>query len=151
MANQAPFVIQPYLTSIALTYRNQKLIADQVLPRIQVLSTNFKWSLYDKERFVHDPQHARRAQRESDRNRLGRDRANVVRQRLRGRRSDPTVRHRQREVGPEHADRSAGPCDGAVDRRARAVTRKACRRLAVHRRQLSINQQDHAVRQRPVE
>src|SRR5665213_2745687 len=43
---QAPFVVQPQLTAITLTYRNGKLIADDVLPRIPVLSPNFKYSKY---------------------------------------------------------------------------------------------------------
>jgi hypothetical protein len=43
---QAPFVIQPQLTAITLAYRNQALIADQVLPRIPVDSSVFKWSQY---------------------------------------------------------------------------------------------------------
>jgi hypothetical protein len=45
---QAPFVIQPFLTSIALMYRNAKLIADDVLPRILVDSPIFKYSTYNK-------------------------------------------------------------------------------------------------------
>ncbi len=43
---QAPFVIQPALTAIALTYTNQDLIADRVLPRIPVISQAFKWSKF---------------------------------------------------------------------------------------------------------
>jgi hypothetical protein len=43
---QAPFVIQPQLTAITLAYRNQRLIADDVLPRVPVASTVFKWSQY---------------------------------------------------------------------------------------------------------
>lgn len=34
MATNAPFPVNPQLTAIALSYRNQQLIADQVLPRI---------------------------------------------------------------------------------------------------------------------
>jgi len=44
--SQAPFVIQPRLTAISLTYRNQKFIADDVLPRVPVESSVFKWSKY---------------------------------------------------------------------------------------------------------
>lgn len=44
--SQAPFVVQPHLTAIALTYRNQKLIADAVLPRVPVESDLFKWSKF---------------------------------------------------------------------------------------------------------
>jgi len=43
---QAPFVIQPRLTAITLAYRNQRLVADNVLPRIPVDSPLFKWSQY---------------------------------------------------------------------------------------------------------
>src|SRR5690348_15759212 len=45
---QAPFVIQPRLTAITLAYRNQRLVADDVLPRIPVDSQTFKWSQYSK-------------------------------------------------------------------------------------------------------
>lgn len=45
---QAPFVIQPQLTAIALAYRNEKFVADDVLPRVPVESPNFKWSQYTK-------------------------------------------------------------------------------------------------------
>lgn len=48
MAN-APFVIQPYLTSIALAYRNQRMIADDVLPRVPVERQVFKYSAYTLE------------------------------------------------------------------------------------------------------
>src|ERR1019366_5948186 len=41
-------VIQPYLTSVTLAYRNGTLIADLVLPRIPVLSPIFKYSVYNK-------------------------------------------------------------------------------------------------------
>lgn len=44
--SQAPFVIQPRLTAVTLAYRNQAFIADQVLPRIPVDSSAFKWSKY---------------------------------------------------------------------------------------------------------
>jgi hypothetical protein len=44
--SQTPFVIQPRLTSIALTYRNEKMIADQVLPRVPVESQTFKYSQF---------------------------------------------------------------------------------------------------------
>lgn len=43
---QAPFVIQPALTAIAMTYRNAKMIADQVLPRVPVASSTFKYSKF---------------------------------------------------------------------------------------------------------
>lgn len=43
---QAPFVIQPRLTAIAMTYRNQALVADSLLPRVAVDSPSFKYSKY---------------------------------------------------------------------------------------------------------
>lgn len=43
---QAPFSIQQRLTAITLAYRNQVFIADQVLPRIGVDSSAFKWSKF---------------------------------------------------------------------------------------------------------
>jgi len=45
MAN-APFIIQPRLTAITLAYRNQRLVADDVLPRVPVDSPLFKYSQY---------------------------------------------------------------------------------------------------------
>lgn len=46
---QAPFVVQPYLTSIALTYRNARMIADEVLPRMTVGGQVFKYNKYTKQ------------------------------------------------------------------------------------------------------
>lgn len=46
---QAPFTVNPLLTSVALTYRNPKLIADSVLPRITVESPVFAYTQYTKE------------------------------------------------------------------------------------------------------
>lgn len=43
---QAPFVIQSHLTAITLAYRNQRFVADDVLPRVPVNSPSFKWSKY---------------------------------------------------------------------------------------------------------
>jgi hypothetical protein len=43
---QAPFVIQPQLTAISLTYQNRTFIAESVLPRVPVASQTFKWSKY---------------------------------------------------------------------------------------------------------
>lgn len=39
----APFPIQPELTAIAIAYRNQSLIADEVLPRVPVGKQDFKY------------------------------------------------------------------------------------------------------------
>jgi len=47
MAENAPFVVQPELTAIALTYTNQALIADLVLPRVNVGSPAFKWTKFN--------------------------------------------------------------------------------------------------------
>lgn len=43
MATQAPFPLNPSLTAIALTYRNEALIADMVLPRVPVATETFKY------------------------------------------------------------------------------------------------------------
>lgn len=39
----APFPIQPFLTAIALAYRNEALIADAVMPRTPVAASDFKY------------------------------------------------------------------------------------------------------------
>lgn len=50
---QRPFPVEPQLTAIAIAYRNNKLIAEEVLPRVPVSSTSFKWLEYDfSERFT---------------------------------------------------------------------------------------------------
>lgn len=41
--SKAPFPIQPALTAIAIAYRNTRLIADDVLPRVPVSSQEFKY------------------------------------------------------------------------------------------------------------
>lgn len=43
---KAPFPIDPHLTAIAIAYRNTRLIADEVLPRVPVGKQEFKWLLY---------------------------------------------------------------------------------------------------------
>lgn len=43
MSNRAPFPIQPELTAIAIGYRNKRLIADEVLPRVPVGKQEFKY------------------------------------------------------------------------------------------------------------
>lgn len=45
---KAPFAIDPYLTGIALTYKNGILIADSVLPRVPVGKKEYKYTLYSK-------------------------------------------------------------------------------------------------------
>lgn len=44
--SNAPFPINPDLTSIAIAYRNKSLIADRVLPRVGVNGSVFKWMEY---------------------------------------------------------------------------------------------------------
>jgi hypothetical protein len=44
----APFVVNPQLTAIAIAYKNEKLIADDVLPRVPVDTPSFKYSVYNK-------------------------------------------------------------------------------------------------------
>ena len=48
MAN-APFVVNPTLTAIAIAYMNNEFIADSVLPRVPVGAREFKWTEYNKE------------------------------------------------------------------------------------------------------
>jgi hypothetical protein len=46
MPNAAPFTVDPQLTAIAIAYRNRKLIADEVLPRVQPVRTKeFRYTL----------------------------------------------------------------------------------------------------------
>jgi hypothetical protein len=42
----APFPITPQLTAIAIAYRNSRLIADEVLPRVPVSQQSFKYCKY---------------------------------------------------------------------------------------------------------
>lgn len=49
MANNAPFPIQPELTSIAIAYKNPALIADNVLPYVPVGKQEFKYLLYPQD------------------------------------------------------------------------------------------------------
>lgn len=44
----ALFVVQPHLTAIAVAYQNERMIADAVLPRVQVPGSTFKYTVYDK-------------------------------------------------------------------------------------------------------
>lgn len=49
MATQAPFPISnPTLTAIALSYRNQALVADMVLPRVSVGKMDFKYFKFNQ-------------------------------------------------------------------------------------------------------
>lgn len=54
MPKQAPFPLDPVRTGIVIAYRNDKLIADQVMPRRTVGGEQFKWFEYGKaERLTH--------------------------------------------------------------------------------------------------
>lgn len=46
--NVTPFPINPVQTGIALAYKNKALIADSVIPRINVGTQEFKYQVYDK-------------------------------------------------------------------------------------------------------
>ncbi|MDH5298673.1 MAG: major capsid protein, partial [Desulfobulbaceae bacterium] len=46
MPNNAPFPITPALMAIAIAYRNKRLIADEVLPRVPVGKQEFKYLLH---------------------------------------------------------------------------------------------------------
>lgn len=53
MAGNFPFPVDPALTAITIAYRNMSLIADDVLPRVPVGLSAFKWWKYDiAERFT---------------------------------------------------------------------------------------------------
>ncbi|MBF0309468.1 MAG: major capsid protein [Magnetococcales bacterium] len=43
----SPFPVQPELTAIAIGFRNRRLVADQVMPRVVVGKTVFKWTLFN--------------------------------------------------------------------------------------------------------
>lgn len=47
MGVQLPFPIDPQLTAIAVMYRNERLIADEVMPRVSVGQREFKWNKWD--------------------------------------------------------------------------------------------------------
>jgi hypothetical protein len=47
--SNAPFVIQPELTAIAIAWSNQNFIADLVLPRSEVARKEFKYTSFNKE------------------------------------------------------------------------------------------------------
>ncbi|KEQ11289.1 hypothetical protein GZ77_26105 [Endozoicomonas montiporae] len=53
MSAKRPFPVNPVLVAIAVAYRNTRMIADAVLPKIPVGLESFKWYEYDKaERFA---------------------------------------------------------------------------------------------------
>jgi hypothetical protein len=45
---KTPFFVDPYLTSIAVGYRNELMIADSVLPRVLVSKEEFRYWKYEK-------------------------------------------------------------------------------------------------------
>ncbi|MBD2628484.1 phage capsid protein [Trichormus variabilis] len=45
----APFPIDPALTAVAISYKNSKLIADEVMPRVPVARQEFKWWKFSME------------------------------------------------------------------------------------------------------
>lgn len=52
----APFPVTPELTAVAIAYRNEKLIADAVLPRVPVGLQNFKYMTYPIGSFMTVPE-----------------------------------------------------------------------------------------------
>jgi hypothetical protein len=56
MSMNFPFPIQQELTAIALAYRNEQFIADQVLPRTPVGSREFKWQQFSRDEMFTVPQ-----------------------------------------------------------------------------------------------
>ncbi len=50
-----PFTPSPQYTAIALAYANREMIADQVLPRLPVNSSEFKWDKHEKSSFFQVP------------------------------------------------------------------------------------------------
>lgn len=47
MSGSYPFPVDPVLTGLAIAYQNRKCIADEVLPRVPVGKSEFKWWKYD--------------------------------------------------------------------------------------------------------
>lgn len=47
MAGNHPFPVDPVLTGIAIAYKNRPCIADNVLPRVPVSKSEFKWYKFD--------------------------------------------------------------------------------------------------------
>lgn len=52
MTTAAPFPVNPTLQAITLAYKNNKLIADDVLPRAPVAAEDFRYKVYGKEQFL---------------------------------------------------------------------------------------------------
>lgn len=49
MAQKHPFPVDPELTQISMVYRNRRMIGDDVLPRVPVGKTEFKYTVFKKE------------------------------------------------------------------------------------------------------
>lgn len=49
MSQKVPYAVNPELTAIAIAYKNAKLIADSVLPRVPIGKRDFKYTLFPKE------------------------------------------------------------------------------------------------------
>lgn len=52
---KAPFVLTPALCAVAVAYKNEKMIADDVLPRVQVASESFEYNKYPVGEFFSPP------------------------------------------------------------------------------------------------
>ena len=52
---KAPFVVTPELCAVAVEYKNSKMIADDVLPRVQVDAESFKYQKYPMGEFFSAP------------------------------------------------------------------------------------------------
>lgn len=60
----APFPVDPVLSAISVAYRNARMIADQVMPRVPVGKQEFRYRLYDLgERFTIPDTHVGRTSR----------------------------------------------------------------------------------------
>lgn len=53
---KAPFVVTPQLTAVTVAYRNSRLIADEVLPRVPVALQAFKYNKYPIGEFFSPPE-----------------------------------------------------------------------------------------------
>lgn len=56
MSMQFPFLVQQELTAIALAYRNERYIADEVMPRTPVGSREFKWQNFTRDEMFTVPE-----------------------------------------------------------------------------------------------
>lgn len=56
MSMNFPFPIQQQLTAIALAYRNERYVADEVLPRTPVPAREFKWQQFNRDELFTVPE-----------------------------------------------------------------------------------------------